>query len=156
MAAYPIMMKQGFGHIMNTASLAELAPSPSFTAYSATKHAVMGLTRRLRAEAKGYGVKVSVACPGFIETPLKDNAKLVKVDKEKAETLNPFKFYNVDLCARDILRGVARNDHHIVVTSHGKIAYFVQRLAPWLIDHFAAKASADSRKAHATMLHSLF
>ena len=45
MAAYPRMVAQGFGQIVNTASLAGLGPAPFFTPYAMTKHAVVGLTR---------------------------------------------------------------------------------------------------------------
>jgi len=68
-AAYPIMVRQGSGHIVNTASMAGLSTAPLTTSYSATKHAVVGLSKGLRAEAADLGVKVSVLCPGVIRTP---------------------------------------------------------------------------------------
>ena len=64
-AAYPIMCKQGFGHIVNTASAAGLVPAAAEGAYAATKHAVVGLSMALRVEAEAFGVKVSVVCPGW-------------------------------------------------------------------------------------------
>ena len=54
-AAYPVMMVQGFGHIVNTASLAGLTPSPGHVADAATKHAVVGLSNSLRAESALMG-----------------------------------------------------------------------------------------------------
>ena len=63
-AAYPLMVRQGSGHIVNTASAAGLLPSPANIAYAATKHAVVGLSLTLRAEAVHHGVGVSVICPG--------------------------------------------------------------------------------------------
>lgn len=68
-AAYPIMLAQGSGHIVNTASLAGLVPMPIGIPYTATKHAVVGLSLGLRAEAAGRGVRVSVVCPSFVDTP---------------------------------------------------------------------------------------
>jgi NAD(P)-dependent dehydrogenase (short-subunit alcohol dehydrogenase family) len=76
LAAYPLMLRQGFGHIINTASLAGLAPSPLLTPYSMTKHAVVGLSASLRIEAAARGVRVSVLCPAAIETPILDKAEL--------------------------------------------------------------------------------
>ncbi len=67
-AAYSIMARQGSGHIINTASLAGLIGYPASTAYAATKSAVIGLSTSLRAEAAGLGVKVSVVCPGYVQT----------------------------------------------------------------------------------------
>jgi NAD(P)-dependent dehydrogenase (short-subunit alcohol dehydrogenase family) len=59
-SAYQLMLGQGFGHIINIASADGLMPFPMMTAYSTTKHAVIGLSTGLRAEAAELGVKVSV------------------------------------------------------------------------------------------------
>src|SRR5262249_23872580 len=59
-AAYRVMLRQGFGHIVNLASMAGLMATPLLTAYSATKWAIVGFSTALRAEAEGLGVKVSV------------------------------------------------------------------------------------------------
>jgi NAD(P)-dependent dehydrogenase (short-subunit alcohol dehydrogenase family) len=69
-AAYPLMVDRGSGCIVNTASIAGLAPSPGFAIYSTSKHAVVGLSQALRAEAKKYGVQVNVLCPGVVNTPM--------------------------------------------------------------------------------------
>jgi NAD(P)-dependent dehydrogenase (short-subunit alcohol dehydrogenase family) len=68
-AAYPIMVRQGFGHIVNMASGAGLWPSPFVVGYCATKHAVVGLSTALRIEAATVGVRVSVLCPGGSSDP---------------------------------------------------------------------------------------
>ncbi len=69
-AAYPLMMEQRFGHIVNTASIAGLLPVPWFATYGATKAAVYAFSRATRLEARRHGVHVSVVCPGVIRTPL--------------------------------------------------------------------------------------
>ena len=51
-AAYPLMLAQGFGHIVNTASPAGLMPSPLIAPYGMSKHAVVGLSLSLRIEAQ--------------------------------------------------------------------------------------------------------
>lgn len=78
---YAIMKEQGFGHIVNTASAAGLGPSPVSSAYSATKHAVVGLTTSLHYEAEEFGIKVSVLCPTFVDTPIFDRAKAININK---------------------------------------------------------------------------
>jgi NADP-dependent 3-hydroxy acid dehydrogenase YdfG len=144
-AVYPIMCTQGFGHIVNTASLAGLAPAPSFTAYSATKHAVVGLSRGLRAEARAYGVKVSVVCPGFIDTPIVDNATYRNFSAERLTEKIPYKMMTADTCARHLLRGVARNKLEIVVTLHGRNIYRMQRMFPGLVERLTARQFDDIR-----------
>jgi NAD(P)-dependent dehydrogenase (short-subunit alcohol dehydrogenase family) len=69
-AAYPRMVARERGHIVNTASLAGLVPSPLLTPYAAAKAGVVGLTVSLRVEAAAYGVRVCAVCPGPVETAL--------------------------------------------------------------------------------------
>src|SRR5207245_1645278 len=72
LAAYPVMLAQGSGHIVNTSSGAGLAPTVLTVAYAATKHAVVGLSTSLRPEAARRGVRVSVLCPGAVDTAILD------------------------------------------------------------------------------------
>ncbi len=132
-AAYPVMIRQGFGHIVNTASLAGLIPTPGATGYATTKHALVGLSVSLRGEAAAYGVRVSVVCPGFIDTPIKDAIQWLSSDRDTMLNSLPFRLYPTEACARDILRGVARNRAIIVVTAHAKIASRLYRIAPRLM-----------------------
>ncbi|MBI4514819.1 MAG: SDR family NAD(P)-dependent oxidoreductase [Deltaproteobacteria bacterium] len=133
MAAYPLMITQGFGHIVNTASVAGLAPAPGFTAYAATKHAVVGLSTSLRSEAARHGVRVSAVCPGFIDTPIKDTMPLLNVDRAAVLKSLPVKLHSPVACARAILRGVERNQAIIVVTAFAKLGWLLYRLSPALI-----------------------
>lgn len=132
LAAYPLMVEQGSGHIVNTASLAGLVPVAALTSYTTSKHGVVGLSNALRIEGALHGVKVSVVCPGLIRTPIKENLEFVKIDREKMVDKAP-EGMNVDECARVILRGVERNKAIIVVTLPAKIAYLIQRLSPGLV-----------------------
>jgi NAD(P)-dependent dehydrogenase (short-subunit alcohol dehydrogenase family) len=68
--AYRKMVAQGFGHLVNTASLAGLVQSPFLAPYAMTKHAVVGLTKTMRVEAASKGVRVSALCPGAVRTPI--------------------------------------------------------------------------------------
>ena len=69
-AAYSVMVKQGFGHIVNVASLAGLIPVPALASYVASKYGVVGLSNVLRVEGADLGVRVTVVCPGLIRTPI--------------------------------------------------------------------------------------
>jgi NAD(P)-dependent dehydrogenase (short-subunit alcohol dehydrogenase family) len=64
----PILVEQGEGHIVNTASAAGLLPPQGLGAYAATKHAVVGLSETLYLELQGTGVGVSVLCPALVNT----------------------------------------------------------------------------------------
>jgi len=64
----PVMLKQDSGSIINTASIAGLIGSPQIAVYSASKHAVIGLTKSAAWECSGTGVRVNCVCPGLIES----------------------------------------------------------------------------------------
>jgi NAD(P)-dependent dehydrogenase (short-subunit alcohol dehydrogenase family) len=134
-AAYPVMLAQGNGHIVNTASLAGLVPGPMLAPYAAAKHAVVGLTLSLRAESAGSGVRVSAICPGFVDTPL-----LGRVNPDLPQTSAGSnaaglarlvgKLYHVDPLAQDVLRALARNRALIVAPRSARVAWRMTRYAP--------------------------
>ena len=64
----PVMLKQNKGSIINTASIAGLIGSPDIAAYSASKHAVIGLTKSAALECTATGVRVNCVCPGLIDS----------------------------------------------------------------------------------------
>src|SRR5438270_509198 len=64
----PVMLKQNKGSIVNTASIAGLIGSPEVAAYSASKHAVIGLTKSAALECTTTGVRVNCVCPGLIDS----------------------------------------------------------------------------------------
>jgi NAD(P)-dependent dehydrogenase (short-subunit alcohol dehydrogenase family) len=64
----PVMLKQNSGSIVNTASIAGLVGSPQIAVYSASKHAVIGLTRSAAWECTGTGVRINCVCPGLIDS----------------------------------------------------------------------------------------
>lgn len=66
----PILREAGEGHIINTASEAGLVTSAVLGMYSATKHAVVGLTESLYRELEGTGIGVHCLCPNLVDTKI--------------------------------------------------------------------------------------
>ncbi|HEV7601706.1 MAG TPA: SDR family NAD(P)-dependent oxidoreductase [Bradyrhizobium sp.] len=64
----PVMLKQNRGSIINTASIAGLIGSPEIPAYTASKHAVIGLTKSAAIDCTGTDVRVNCVCPGLIDS----------------------------------------------------------------------------------------
>jgi len=64
----PIMMKQKYGSIINTASVAGFIGSPGMAPYVASKHAVLGITKTAALECAGTGVRVNAVCPAPVNT----------------------------------------------------------------------------------------
>ena len=71
--AIPIMREQGFGHIVNTASITGRVPVPYQAVYAASKSAVISMTESLQYELETEGVQFSVFCPGNVKTGIFGN-----------------------------------------------------------------------------------
>lgn len=74
-AFLPQMIRQGGGHIVNTASMAGLVGLPMTAAYCTAKHAVVGLSEALNIELGVYGIRVTAICPGSVRTNVMRNAR---------------------------------------------------------------------------------
>lgn len=154
-AAYPIMIKQGSGHIINTASMAGLITTSAQAAYSSTKHAVVALSKTMRVEGKTHGVQVSVLCPGVVRTPILTggqygrNRSISRENQQKlGEALRPM---DPDDFAEQALHAVLRNQAIIVVPRWWKALWYLERLSPALSMRTAASALKRTRKVQSSV-----
>lgn len=91
-AAGRIMIRQGKGAILNTASPAGIAGIPHSIAYVASKHAIVGVTKALAVEWGKYGVRVNAICPGLTETGMNAAFRENHPDRwAKREEINPMR-----------------------------------------------------------------
>lgn len=146
LAVYPGMVERGSGHIVATASGAGLAAPPFVAAYATTKHAVVGLVLGLRPEAVLHGVRVSVLCPGAVDTPILDRlpaddlAATATTPVTAREYLSLVKQKPVDAnrFARLALRGVERDRAIIAVPARARTLWYLHRLSPALVGRISS------------------
>ena len=144
-AAYEIMARQGGGHIVNIASLAGLLTFPANVPYSMTKHAVVGLSLSLRAEAADLGVKVSVVCPGYVKSDIFQSSTMLNVPRDKVMAQIPFGLMDTAEAARTILERVARNQAVIVFPRYARLLWWLYRVSPALLAPLERKTIRDFR-----------
>jgi NAD(P)-dependent dehydrogenase (short-subunit alcohol dehydrogenase family) len=133
-AAYPVMVRQGHGQIVNTASAGGLMAAGLITSYVMSKHAVVGLSLALRTEAAAKGVGVTVLCPSAVETPILDQGELGSFNGRDyylkgqgiRRPLDPAVF------AAQALAAVAAGKALLVTPRPTRLAWRVSRWAPGL------------------------
>ena len=140
-SAYPVMVRQGHGHIVNTASMAGLTAAGLITSYVMTKHAVVGLSLALRSEAAGHGVGVLAVCAAAVETPILDKGAVGRfVGRDYYLTGQGIRTaYDPERLARDTLHAIERNKALLVVPRQARAAWLFARLAPGLMQRMSIR-----------------
>lgn len=134
-AVYPIMIRQRSGHIVNTASMAGLLAGPGTASYTASKHAVVALSKAMRLEAERHNVKVSVLCPGAIRTPILTGGAYGRMTNTGASDEDLLKFWEPmrpmapEKFADRALRAVLRGDTIVIVPAWWKALWYLDRLS---------------------------
>ena len=146
-AAYPHMIRQGGGHLVNTASMAGLTAAGQISSYVMTKHGVVGLSLALRSEAAAHGVGVLAVCPGAVETPILDKGAVGGFDgRSYFVTGQGVKTpYDADRLARDTLRAIERNKAILVKPRVAHAQWLLARLAPGFMARASIKFVAGQR-----------
>lgn len=148
-AAYPLMVRQGHGHIVNTASMAGLAAAGQITSYVMSKHAIVGLSLALRSEAAGRGVGVLAICPTAVETPILDKGSVggfVGRDFYRMGQRSD-RFASADDLARDTLTAIQANKALLVWPRQARTAWLFSRLAPGLLQRLSIRFVNQQRAA---------
>ncbi len=132
-AALPYMLQAGSGHIVNVASLAGKIGSAKATAYSATKHAVLGFTNCLRHELKGTGVFVTAINPGPIDTPF-----FLRADPSGTYVKNvEWLMLKPETVAKEVVRAIVRRKAEVNIPRIASAGVKLLQLFPRTLDKVA-------------------
>jgi NAD(P)-dependent dehydrogenase (short-subunit alcohol dehydrogenase family) len=144
-------VKQGHGHLINTASAAGLFPVPGMSAYSLSKYAVVGFSLQLRWEIAAHGVGVTVLCPGTVKTDILTREgvgfKLDEAEKMIKDAPSP------QGLARKTLRAVRRNQPLVRYGFDAWGMSLLRVLPLWLIDPLGRLLGRTALKIVADTTH---
>ena len=122
LAAFTVMAKQRSGIILNIASLTGLVLTPMLLPYATGKAGVVTFSRGLAEEAQGFGVRVSVACPGVIQTGI-----LPSHVSKLTPAITP------DDAVQRILRQILKGKRIIVFPTYVRLWWLLERVSPHLL-----------------------
>ena len=137
-------LRQRGGRIVNVASLAGLIGSFGYSAYAASKFALVGFSEALRNELKPDGISVSVLCPSDTDTPQLQQENRIK-PRESAALSGRAPALQADQVARDCLRGLRRRRFLIIAGRSARMVYLIKRLAPSVLYRLMDGVVAKSR-----------
>ena len=137
-------MKRG-SQIVNVSSIGGFVGVFGYTAYSASKFAVIGLSEALRAELKPKGIRVSILCPPDTDTPGMIEENKTKPEETHAVSGN-VKLISAEKVAMTLIKGIKNHKFMIIPGLMGKLTYLLKRLFPSFI---FALMDNDVRKINA-------
>jgi short-subunit dehydrogenase len=138
--ALPSLRKRK-GRILVVSSLTGLVGPPTRTAYAAAKHALHGFFGALRIELRCDGVSVTIACPGYVDTPMRFHAVLGDGREQGSDQAAGRKMLTADAVAAASLRAVARRRRMILLGRETRLARLLSIVAPSLLDRVLAKST---------------
>jgi NAD(P)-dependent dehydrogenase (short-subunit alcohol dehydrogenase family) len=135
-AALPTMRQQHSGHFVLLSSVAGKLCVPTLTAYCATKWAVRGFSKALRAELYGTGIGVTTVYPAWVDTPM------LHQEQDGMENLQIEILLTPDQVAREILQAVIDKKTDLTLAPNPDIAFLLQVMhdAPDKAEELAGKA----------------
>ncbi len=143
-AALPHLLRQGYGHILNMASMEGFSACGYHAAYVTSKFAVMGLTQALRYEYADRGIRFSAICPGPVISNIWGRDETGRIHTELAA---PEGALTGAEAADEILAGIEEERPIILVTDTARTAWQKWRDAPASADRWSAGYTRSNRSA---------
>jgi short-subunit dehydrogenase len=135
-AAMAAMARQGFGTIVNIASVAGHIPLALGGAYSGTKFALIALGKAARMELRGTGIEVMTVSPGYVDTNFSRN---LVIGRSNLGLATPIHGTSAGRVARALLRGYLKHKREVVVPGYYRLFIFLYHLCPGFVEWAMAR-----------------
>jgi dehydrogenase/reductase SDR family protein 7B len=144
-AVLPSMLTRHAGHVVVVSSVMGYVGTPGRSTYAAAKHALHGYFDSLRAEVWRAGIKVTLACPGYVKTSVSANALGPRGERHLVNDATHEHGIPAARCAGAILRAVARGREEVVVGGPEVAGIYIKRFAPWLFSRIVRRLSFTAK-----------
>ena len=130
------------GNIAIVGSVSGWTASPGASPYAMSKFAVRALANSITPELGLSGVKVTLISPGFVASEIRRVDNQGKLQEEARDPIAPWLVVPTEKATRQILRAIAKGKREAVITGHGKVLVFLERLMPWMLRAAGRKMAA--------------
>jgi short-subunit dehydrogenase len=138
-------VKQTRGRLVAVSSLAGKNGVPTRSGYAASKHAMIGFFDSLRIELAGSGVSVTVICPGFVTSEIRERAYGADGKPLGKSPVRESEVMSAEECARIMINAIAQRKREEVMTLRGKLGQWAKLIAPGMVDRMARKAIEEGK-----------
>jgi 3-dehydrosphinganine reductase len=146
-AVLPGMIARKSGHIINISSAAGFLGVFGYTAYGATKFAIVGFSEALQAEMRRYNIRVSVVYPADTQTPQLDYENQFKPPETKAISGNA-KALRPEQVAQSVLQQASQGHFSIFTSLDVRLFYLLNKLLPKSLVFAVLDSMANSGQKH--------
>jgi dehydrogenase/reductase SDR family member 7B len=141
-AVLPVFQQQQSGHILVISSIAGKFGFFLRSAYAASKHALQGFFESLSLEEEKNNIRVTIAYPGKINTPISLNALNEKGESHGVMDHNQETGMSAEQCAKELLQAIQKNKKEVLIGNKEIKAVFIKRIFPWLFWKIIRKQKA--------------
>jgi len=138
-------LKKSKGRIVGISSVAGLTGVPTRTAYSASKHAMLGFFDSLRIELMGTGVTVTMIAPDFVLSEIHRRAFGKDGKPMGSSPVQEDKVMTAEECAAKMVKAIQNRNRLKILSFRGKLGRWIKLISPGLIDKVALKAIRDAK-----------
>ncbi len=138
-------LKKSKGSIVPVASVAGFTGVPQRTAYSASKHAMVGFFDSLRIELEGTGVTITTVAPDYVLSELHRRACNKDGNALGKSPLQESKIMTAEACAKLIVKAMVKRDRLVLTSARSRIGRWLKLFAPGMVDNIASKAIRERK-----------
>jgi short-subunit dehydrogenase len=138
-------LKKTQGRIVGMCSLLGKAGAPTRIGYAASKHAAIGFYDSLRIECSDNGVSVTVICPDFVSTGIRERSLGADAKPLSTSTINEARVMTVERCVELTIGAIIKRKRELIMSMRGKVGLWLKLIAPKLVDRIARNAIEKGR-----------